>query len=51
MDHALHDLEEVFPEMQYWLSKIPESESNYLSVRYINGTDAVVLALFIRCEE
>lgn len=47
MESALRDLEQAFPEMQYWLSKISEAESNYLSVRYFNGTDAVIFGSFL----
>lgn len=47
MGSALRDLEQTFPEMQYWLRKIPEVETNYLSVRYMNGTDAVIFGSFL----
>lgn len=37
MNDALEELTEAFPDMQYWLHKIPEVESNYLSVRFVKG--------------
>ncbi|KQY93060.1 magnesium transporter [Paenibacillus sp. Root52] len=42
MDEVLHELTESFPEMQYWLRKIPEVHSNYLSVRFMNGEEPVI---------
>ncbi|MDQ0660339.1 magnesium transporter [Paenibacillus sp. W2I17] len=42
MKNALEELTESFPDMQYWLDKIPEVESNYLSVRFVNGTEPVI---------
>ncbi|CAH1221165.1 MULTISPECIES: magnesium transporter CorA family protein [Paenibacillus] len=39
---ALDDLIEIYPEMQHWLRKIPEVKSNYLSVRFMNGTVPVI---------
>ncbi|WP_253299306.1 magnesium transporter CorA family protein [Paenibacillus barcinonensis] len=42
MEGAVDDLAQAFPDMDYWLRKIPEVESNYLSVRYVNGTEAVI---------
>ncbi|WP_260865929.1 magnesium transporter CorA family protein [Paenibacillus xylanexedens] len=42
MDEVLQELMESFPEMQYWLRKIPEVHSNYLSVRFINGDEPVI---------
>lgn len=47
MDHALKDLTAAFPDMEYWLRKIPEVESNYLSVRYMNGTEPVIFGSFL----
>lgn len=42
MKDAVKELTEAFPDMQYWLHKIPEVESNYLSVRFVNGTEPVI---------
>ncbi|WP_445670877.1 magnesium transporter CorA family protein [Paenibacillus sp. FSL R5-0473] len=42
MNDALGELTEAFPDMRYWLHKIPEVESNYLSVRFVNGTEPVI---------
>ncbi|HBU84724.1 MAG TPA: magnesium transporter [Paenibacillus sp.] len=42
MAEALEELTSEFPEMQYWLRKIPAVESNYLSVRFMNGTEPVI---------
>ena len=39
---VIEGLIEEFPEMQYFLRKMPEVHSNYLSVRYLNGTDPVI---------
>ncbi|WP_440112661.1 magnesium transporter CorA family protein [Paenibacillus sp. QZ-Y1] len=42
MGDALEELTNLFPEMQHWLRKIPEVRSNYLSVRFMNGTEPVI---------
>ncbi|MBR2563377.1 MAG: magnesium transporter CorA family protein [Paenibacillus sp.] len=47
MDTVLQDLTKTFPDMAYWLSKIPEVESNYLSVRYMNGNEPIIFGSFL----
>ena len=46
MAEVIEGLTEEFPEMQYFLRKIPEVHSNYLSVRYMNGQIRLYLVHF-----